>query len=45
MQDEMMAVSNKPTPIFLTGKQPMQTAADIRMPVPQIHDLVESDPQ
>lgn len=45
MQDEMMAVSNKPTPIFLTGKQPMQTAADIRMPVPQIHDLVEFDPQ
>jgi hypothetical protein len=38
----MMAGNNKPTPIFLKGKQAMQTAADIRMPIPQIH---ESDPQ
>ena len=43
MQDEMMAGYNKPTPIFLTGKQAMQTAADIRMPLPQITALVESD--
>ncbi len=42
MQNEMMAGNNKPTPIFLTGKRAMQTAADIRMPIPQIH---ESDPQ
>jgi hypothetical protein len=42
MQNEMMAGNNKPTPVFLTGKQAMQTAADIRMPIPHIH---ESNPQ
>jgi hypothetical protein len=41
-QREMMSRHNKPTPVFLTGRQATQTAIDINMPFPPINAWAEN---